>query len=165
MSNATNIICLSGSREKLQMAAMVASVSVACGDQVTVFFSMNALEYFVKGRDHAAPIEGEFGKLLDKKGVPAFKTLFQQAVDLGDAKLLPCSMAMDLLEITEKHRLRREEAARLLHEIADSLARHNGLDLQREGKKIRVNVPDRVALEVEVEIDSDESSIEIEITW
>ncbi|MCB1725658.1 MAG: DsrE/DsrF/DrsH-like family protein [Gammaproteobacteria bacterium] len=100
MSNATNIICLSGSREKLQMAAMVASVSVACGDQVTVFFSMNALEYFVKGRDHAAPIEGEFGKLLDKKGVPAFKTLFQQAVDLGDAKLLPCSMAMDLLEIT-----------------------------------------------------------------
>ena len=54
MSNATNIICLSGSREKLQMAAMVASVSVACGDQVTVFFSMNALEYFVKGRGLAA---------------------------------------------------------------------------------------------------------------
>ncbi|MCB1676705.1 MAG: amphi-Trp domain-containing protein, partial [Halioglobus sp.] len=37
--------------------------------------------------------------------------------------------------------------------------------LQREGKKIRVNVPDSVALEVEVDIESDESSIEIEITW
>jgi peroxiredoxin family protein len=39
--------------------------------------------------------------LLDKKGVPPFKQLFQQAAELGDARLLPCSMAMDLLEITD----------------------------------------------------------------
>jgi len=26
--------------------------------------------------------------------------LFQQAVELGDAQILPCSMAMDLLKIT-----------------------------------------------------------------
>ena len=89
-----NIICLSGSREKMQMAAMVASVGAASGDNVTVFFSMNSLEYFVKGKDVEAPIEGEFGTLLSKKGVPEFKTLFQQAAELGDARLLPCSMAM-----------------------------------------------------------------------
>jgi len=97
----TNIICLSGTREKLQMAAMMASVGVACGDDVIVFFSMNALGFFVKGGVQEAPAEGEFGNLLAKKGVPPFKTLFQQAVELGDAKLLPCSMAMDLLEITD----------------------------------------------------------------
>lgn len=102
MTTQTHIVCLSGTREKLQMAAMMASVGVATGDDVTVFFSMNALEYFVKGHEKDAPIEGKFGNLLSKTGVPAFKTLFQQAVALGDAKLLPCSMAMDLLEITEE---------------------------------------------------------------
>jgi peroxiredoxin family protein len=83
------------------MAAMVASVGAASGDDVTVFFSMNALQYFVKGHAGEAPHEGEFGDLLTHKGVPPFKTLFQQAAELGDARLLPCSMAMDLLEITE----------------------------------------------------------------
>jgi peroxiredoxin family protein len=101
MSTNINIICLSGTREKLQMAAMVASVGAASGDNVTVFFSMNALEYFVKGHDGNAAAEGKFGELLLKQGVPAFKTLFQQAAELGDAQLLPCSMAMDLLEVTE----------------------------------------------------------------
>lgn len=102
MSSQTNIICVSGTREKLQMAAMIASVGAAIGDEVTVFFSMNALTYFIK--DHTEedpPTEGEFGTLLTKKGVPPFRQLLQQAAELGDAKLLPCSMAMDLLEITE----------------------------------------------------------------
>lgn len=82
------------------MAAMIASVSAACGDNVTVFFSMNALPYFVKGYVEEAPIEGEFGDLLTKKGVPPFKQLFQQAAELGGARLLPCSMAVDLMNIT-----------------------------------------------------------------
>ena len=102
MSRKIHIICVSGTREKLQMAAMVASVAAASGEAVCVFFSMNALTYFVKGKDAVAPAEGEFGALLDKKGVPPFKQLFQQAGDLGDARLLPCSMALDLMEITDE---------------------------------------------------------------
>ena len=85
MSTNINIICLSGTREKLQMAAMVASVGAASGDNVTVFFSMNALQYFVKGQEGEAPVEGEFGKLLSHKGVPPFKQLFQQAAELGES--------------------------------------------------------------------------------
>ncbi|RJQ66418.1 MAG: hypothetical protein C4519_25875 [Desulfobacteraceae bacterium] len=81
------------------MAAMFASVAAACGDEVTVFFSMNALQYFVKGHKGEAPAEGEFGALVTQQGVPPFKQLFQQAVELGDAKLLPCSMAIDLLKL------------------------------------------------------------------
>ncbi|MCP3668989.1 MAG: hypothetical protein GY746_10925 [Gammaproteobacteria bacterium] len=83
------------------MAAMIASVGAASGDSVTVFFSMNALTYFIKGHDEDAPVEGEFGSMLGNMGVPSFKKLFQQAAELGDAQLLPCSMALDLMDITE----------------------------------------------------------------
>jgi len=72
---------------------------------------------------------------------------------------------MDLMEISEERTMRREEAAQLLHELADSLARHNALDFIRDGVKINVKVPDTVSVELEVEIESDESSIEIEISW
>ena len=103
MAQKINIVCVSGTHERLQMAAMIASVAAAIGDQVSVFFSMNALPPFVAGRPAAnPPAEGEFGALIAQQGVPPFKQLFEQAADLGDAKLLPCSMAMDLLKITEK---------------------------------------------------------------
>ncbi len=72
---------------------------------------------------------------------------------------------MDLLDISEKRSMGREEAANLLRELADSLARHNALDLVREGMKIHLKVPDEVTVEFEVEVESDESSIEIEISW
>lgn len=97
-----NIVCVTGTREKLQMAAMFASVAAATGDDVSVFLSMNALSYFVKGHAAEPPVEGEMGRLMAQKGVPPFKQLFQQAVELGDAKLLPCSMAMDLLKINRE---------------------------------------------------------------
>ncbi|MGD2118653.1 MAG: DsrE/DsrF/DrsH-like family protein [Chromatiales bacterium] len=101
MANKISIVCVTGTREKLQMAAMIASVGVATGDDVSVFLSMNALPFFVKGHSEHAPVEGELGPLLEQQGVPPFKQLFQQAVELGDAKMLPCSMAMDLMKITK----------------------------------------------------------------
>lgn len=99
MSSKISIVCVSGTREKLQMAAMVASVAAATGEQVSVFFSMNALRYFVRGNAEDAPVEGEFGTLLEQRGVPPFRQLFRQAAELGDAALLPCSMAVDLLKL------------------------------------------------------------------
>jgi amphi-Trp domain-containing protein len=72
---------------------------------------------------------------------------------------------MELIELSEKRTMVREEVAKLLHELADSLARNNGLDLMREGIKLRIDVPREVNFELEVEIESDESSIEIEISW
>ena len=72
---------------------------------------------------------------------------------------------MDLIEISEKRKASREEAAEILHKLADSLARHNGLDFVRDGVKLNVRVPDEVTVELELEIESDESSIEVEISW
>ena len=95
MSQKISIICVTGTREKLQMAAMIASVAAATGDEVMVFLSMN-------GHAEEAPVEGALGSLMAQKGVPPFKQLFKQAVELGDAQLLPCSMALDVMKITEK---------------------------------------------------------------
>lgn len=101
MASKLSIMCVSGTLEKLQMAAMVASVAAASGEEVTVFFSMNALQFFVKGNDDLSPPqEGEFGELIGVDGVPQFRLLFEQSVDLGDANLVACSMALDLLKIT-----------------------------------------------------------------
>jgi amphi-Trp domain-containing protein len=72
---------------------------------------------------------------------------------------------MELLDISEKRSMQREEAAELLHKLADSLARQNAVDFTRNGIKLHVKVPDDVTVEFEVEIESDESSIEVEISW
>ena len=72
---------------------------------------------------------------------------------------------MELMEISEKYAMTREEAAALLHKIADSLARHNDFEFVRDGVKFRVDVADQVEVVVELEIDSDKSSLEIEINW
>lgn len=102
MSRKIFIVCVTGTREKLQMAAMIASVASALGEQVSIFLSMNALLYFVKGHTEDAPAEGEMGvRMANEKGVPSFKKLFKQAVEIGDAKLLPCSMALDILKVEE----------------------------------------------------------------
>jgi peroxiredoxin family protein len=101
MSNRLSIMVISGSRERLQMAAMVASVGAVGGSDVRVFLSMNALPHFVKGKGKDAPPEGKVGELLAQKKAPPFAELFANAVELGDAKIYPCSMAMDLLELEQ----------------------------------------------------------------
>jgi peroxiredoxin family protein len=100
MSDSLHIIVTSGTREKLQMAAMIAAVAAAGGTEVAVFVSMNALAFFRKEGAPEAPCEGEMGQLLQKKKAPRFLELFQQAVDLGSTKIYPCSMAMDVLSVT-----------------------------------------------------------------
>ena len=71
---------------------------------------------------------------------------------------------MDLFEIDETKRLRREEAAARLRDLADALARNNEVAFERDGRRITVDVPDQVNLKIEVEI-GDENELEIELTW
>ncbi len=92
-----SVMVISGHREQLQMAGMLASVAAVSGYDVTVFLSMNALGYFRKGNTDAAPAEGELGRMMEQKHAPPFRHMFEQAVELGDAKVYPCSMAMDVL--------------------------------------------------------------------
>ncbi|MDE2007831.1 MAG: DsrE/DsrF/DrsH-like family protein, partial [Rhodospirillales bacterium] len=95
------IICQSGAREALQLAAMTASVAAVSGRAVTVFLSMNALPHFLRAPAPVAPAGGKAGALLAASTAPPFEQLFRQAVELGDARLYACSMAMDLFGVAE----------------------------------------------------------------
>lgn len=98
-SNRISVVVLSDKREQLQMAGMIASVGAVSGNEVLVFLSMNALRYFVKGAPGAAPSEGPMGDLMAQKKVMPFQDLFSHAVELGGARVHPCSMAIDVLGV------------------------------------------------------------------
>ena len=100
--NKISIVILSNHREQLQMAAMIASVGAVSDREVLVFVSMNALRFFVKDAGEQAAAEGPVGELIEKRNAPPFKQLFEQAVELGGAKVHPCSMAMDLLNLEQE---------------------------------------------------------------
>lgn len=95
--NSLFILLCSGEREKVQMAAMMASVAAVSERSVEVFVSMNALLVF----DRNVPDEqryqgGAFAKLLHDHKAPDPIMLFHQGKDLGDLKMWACSMALDI---------------------------------------------------------------------
>jgi amphi-Trp domain-containing protein len=73
-------------------------------------------------------------------------------------------MTMEIEHAIEQ-RLRREEAAKRLHMLADELTRQNELSFVRNGMQFKVGVPDEVVFSLEVEVGEDESEIEIELSW
>ncbi len=72
---------------------------------------------------------------------------------------------MEIFEVEQRERLRREEVAARLRVLADMLARHNDVEFERGGMRFNVHVPDEVELKVELEIESDERELEIELRW
>jgi amphi-Trp domain-containing protein len=72
---------------------------------------------------------------------------------------------MEIFEVEQKERLRREEVAARLRILADMLERQNDIEFERGGMRFTVKVPDEVQLKVELEIGSDERELEIELTW
>ena len=125
MSNKISIMLISGKREQLQMASMVASVGAVSGNDVTVFLSMNAMQYFVKSNEEQAPADGPMGTLLEEKNAPGFMELFESAVELGDAKIYPCSMAVDIMGLKNDD---------LVDFISESLGLTKFLDDASEGQ-------------------------------
>lgn len=61
--------------------------------------------------------------------------------------------------------MKREAAAERLREIADQLSRKNEIEIEREGMRYTVKVPNEVTFSYEVELGDDSSEIEIEIKW
>jgi peroxiredoxin family protein len=91
------ILLCSGEHEKLQMAAMMASVAAVSERPVEVFVSMNAILAFAKDTPPDKRYHGtSFSKLLKEKHAPDPMTLFRQGRELGDLKLWACSMALDV---------------------------------------------------------------------
>ena len=96
------IVLCSGEHEKLQMAAMMATVGAVSERPVQLFVSMNAL--FAFARDTAPEDRyrgGEFSKMMIEKKAPDAIQLLQQGRMLGDLKVHVCSMALDVSGWTE----------------------------------------------------------------
>ena len=72
---------------------------------------------------------------------------------------------MDIMEVSEREHLSREDAAARLRTLADMLARHNDIEFDRGGMHFKLHVPDEVDFKLEIEIGDDEREIEIELTW
>jgi peroxiredoxin family protein len=91
------IVLCSAEHEKLQMAAMMASVGAVSERPVQLFVSMNAIFAF---DGDAAPESryhgGVFSKLLLEKRAPDPIELLRQGKALGDLRVYACSMALDI---------------------------------------------------------------------
>lgn len=99
MSNKLAIIISTQIHEKIQFAAMMASIHATVGGEVLFFVSMNGVLAFKKNlnlKDRIIP-EGEFSKLMLSKNVPSFINIIKQTKMLADVKVYACSMAMDVL--------------------------------------------------------------------
>jgi peroxiredoxin family protein len=91
------IVLCSGEHEKLQMAAMMASVGAVSERRVEVFVSMNAILAFAKNAPPETRYQGgAFSKLMKEKNAPDAVRLLRQGKELGDLKLWACSMALDV---------------------------------------------------------------------
>jgi peroxiredoxin family protein len=96
-SNSLYIMLCSGEHEKVQMAAMMASVGAVSERPVEVFVSMNAILVFAKDAPADCRYQGgAFSKLIKDKRAPDAMTMFRQGKELGDLKLWACSMALDV---------------------------------------------------------------------
>jgi len=96
-ANPLYILLASGEHEKLQMAAMMASVGAVSERPVEMFVSMNALLAFEKDLPAERRYQGgKFSKVLKEKRAPDALTLLRQGKELGDLKLWACSMALDM---------------------------------------------------------------------
>lgn len=98
------ILLCSGEHEKIQMAAMLASVAAVSDRPVRVFVSMNAILAFEKGKPAAERYYGgEFSRLIKENKVPDAIDLFGQGKMLGDMTIHACSMVMDLKKWEIEH--------------------------------------------------------------
>jgi len=92
------IVLISSEHEKIQMAAMMASVGAVSERPVTMLISMNALPCFERGlAAEQRYVGGRMSDVMKEKGVPDAITLLQQGKDLGEMEIYACSMALDVL--------------------------------------------------------------------
>ncbi len=91
------ILLISPEHEKIQMAAMMASVGAVSERPVTILVSMNALLCFERGLSSEECYKGgRMSEVMKDKGVPDAINLLQQGKDLGEMSVYACSMALDV---------------------------------------------------------------------
>jgi len=101
-----NLVLFSGTEDRLQAAAVMASGAAALGRKVNIFLQYWALDAFRADRimkDHGvAPEAGEEGlAAMVAQGKMHWSELFRQAKDLGDVQIHACADSMEMFHITQ----------------------------------------------------------------
>lgn len=97
--NGLYVLLCSGEHEKIQMAAMTASVAAVSERPVSVFVSMNAIFAFEAKLEPAQRYRGgRMSDALKARKAPDAIELFRQGKELGEMQVWACSMALDVLE-------------------------------------------------------------------
>jgi peroxiredoxin family protein len=104
-----NIVLFSGTEDRLQAAAVMASGAAALGRRVNIFLQYWGLEAFRKDRISTnlglAPEAGERGAALvaaaAKAGQQPWHATMRVAKELGEIDIQACSLSMDVLKIAE----------------------------------------------------------------
>lgn len=91
------VMLCSAEHEKVQMAAMLASVAAVSDRPVHMFVSMNALLVFRKGVSDSERYQGgTMSRLMREKRAPDPITMLKQGKMLGQLTVSACSMALDV---------------------------------------------------------------------
>jgi peroxiredoxin family protein len=104
-----NLVCFSGTDDKLQAVAVLAAGAAALGKPVHLFLQYWALDAFTKAKidgDHGlAPEAGHEGRVavdaLAKAGQATWAETLRQVKELGEVDIQACSLSMDLLRLEE----------------------------------------------------------------
>ena len=59
----------------------------------------------------------------------------------------------------------RDDAAKLLRQIADGLSRDGKVELEQDGWELKLSVAQQVEVEVELKTEGSKSELEIELSW
>ncbi|MCU0478668.1 MAG: DsrE/DsrF/DrsH-like family protein [Chloroflexi bacterium] len=105
-----NIVLFSGTEDRLQAAAVMASGAAALGRHVNIFLQYWALDAFRRERLQAslglAPEAGERGAALVAQAAAAgqqpWHATLRVAKELGEIDIQACSLSMDVLRIEEE---------------------------------------------------------------
>ena len=105
-----NIVLFSGTEDRLQAAAVMASGAAALGKKVNIFLQYWGLEAFRKDKVSTslglAPEAGERGATLvaeaAKSGQQPWHATLRVAKELGEIDIQACSLSMDILKIEEE---------------------------------------------------------------
>ena len=110
MDDSLSFVLFSGTDDKLEAAAVLATGAAAMGRKVNVFLQYWALDAFRKGslkKDHGIAPEGgaegaELLRAARDRGGAHWSDMLAQAKDLGGVTITACALSMDHFGITHE---------------------------------------------------------------
>jgi amphi-Trp domain-containing protein len=70
-----------------------------------------------------------------------------------------------MTEFEWEKKTNRDDAAKLLRQIADGLTGDGKVELEQDGWELKLSVAQQVELEVELKVEGSKTQLEVELTW